>query len=234
MQPRFWLARLTCGLAVLLLAFEPPVLTAQEKQPAKDQPKKSETRTDNPTADSKPKKEKPAKSAVAQEPVKKVAGAELKEWAKDLKSPQEVVRCRAVLMIGQFDQGSDKWLIQALKDKSPAVRFWAADQLGEGQFQAAKGVLDKHLEDPSPSVRLAAAFALARLGDLKVSLPILEKGLQGDRATACFAGDFLARIGPPAKDALPALEEAVKHKDYHVEGAALRAMKLIDPQKYDK
>jgi hypothetical protein len=44
---------------------------------------------------------------------------------------------------------------------------------------------------------------------------------------ACSAAELLGRVGPPASEALPALEEARQHSDYHVQGAALNAMRAI-------
>jgi arylsulfatase A-like enzyme len=78
-------------------------------------------------------------------------------------------------------------LQQLLGDDDSGVRYWAAMGLlmrGPEAVGAAREDLVKHLDDPSPSVRVAAAEALARWGGeagLKVALPTLIEQAAPDK-----------------------------------------------------
>jgi HEAT repeat protein len=87
----------------------------------------------------------------------------------------------------------------------------------------------------SIGLRLSAAYALSRIGETGAGVVVLAKGLEHPhRGVACAAADFLARIGPPAASAVPALLVAARHKDYHVKGAANEALKRIRAEKGGK
>jgi HEAT repeat protein len=60
-----------------------------------------------------------------------------------------------------------------------AVRAEAAFLLGYQQAQQAKGALRSALSDSSARVRVEAALALARLGDLETALPVLKREANG-------------------------------------------------------
>lgn len=159
-----------------------------------------------------------------------IAGRTLEEWASDLSSPNRIVALRAVLTIGQFGQAATDVLTEALAHKQAGVRYWAASELGDiGSLPAAaKSRLTDLLDDDQIGVRLAAAYALCRGGQLEKSLPVLTDALSHPtRGVRNAAADFLARIGPPAKAATPALEQALQHQDYHTKGAAQEALLRI-------
>ena len=76
------------------------------------------------------------------------------------------------------------------------------------QAKPAEEALLKALGDPSPSVRVAAADALTRIGRVDAALPILERGLKDDsewtRLHAATLLDVLGAKADPVRDALKA------------------------------
>ena len=100
--------------------------------------------------------------------------------------------------------------VDLLKDEDSAVRYWGAVGCvvrGE-QAKPAEEALLKALGDPSPSVRVAAADALTRIGRVDAALPILERGLKDDsewtRLHAATLLDVLGAKADPVRDALKA------------------------------
>jgi N-sulfoglucosamine sulfohydrolase len=96
-----------------------------------------------------------------------------------------------------------------LDDEDSAVRYWGAIGalvLGE---KARSGVerLVKALGDPSPSVQVAAAQALAGQGRLDVALPALARALQSDSEwVKVQALNVLDDLGPKASPVRAAVE----------------------------
>jgi len=166
-----------------------------------------------------------------------VAGRTLSGWSAELKSSNPTVRRRAVLTLGAFGPRAVPALTGALEDNDSAVRYWAASRLGDIGLpsRSAKTKLKRLLTGNSFAVRLSAAYALCRLGDMQTGLPVLTKGLTvADKGTNVSAADFLARVGPPAKAAVPALKKAIADEQrqkrrsvIHVARAAEEALRRI-------
>lgn len=170
--------------------------------------------------------------------VKKVAGRTLAEWQADLSSSNEIIRLRAVKSLGPFGTDAITILNECLSDESDAVQYWAADHLGAiGQMVAKskdhagvsaslKGIIKS---SPDKAVAMAAAYALFKIDSSKEHLEIIIQRLShNERGMACSAAEFLGKIGPPAKAALPELQSKYKdHGDYHVRGASLNAIRKI-------
>ncbi|MFL2480777.1 MAG: sulfatase-like hydrolase/transferase [Verrucomicrobiales bacterium] len=72
-------------------------------------------------------------------------------------------------------------LIGAISDEDPAIRYWALTGIGN-IGKAAKGkaleLSMKAMKDESPSVRIAAARAVARLGNTDAALEVLKEELR--------------------------------------------------------
>jgi len=104
-------------------------------------------------------------------------------------------------------------LIGGLSDTDPSVRYWGATGIGNigPDADRARRAVNAALEDPSPSVRIAAARAVARLGDAGAAIPVLQRELssphQWGRLTAAIVLD---EMDDQAKPALPALKAALK------------------------
>lgn len=172
----------------------------------------------------------PTDSPAPHQKPQQVAGRTLEEWAADLSSPNRVIALRAVLTIGQFGEVATGTLTEALAHEQPGVRYWAASELGDiGSLPAAAvSRLTDLLDEEQIGVRLSAGYALCRSGQVEKSLSVLTDALSHPtRGVRNAAADFLARIGPPARAAIPALEQALKHQDYHTKGAAQEALLRI-------
>ncbi|MBG86121.1 MAG: sulfatase [Verrucomicrobiales bacterium] len=95
-------------------------------------------------------------------------------------------------------------LIAALADPDSAVRYWAATGLGNigKPNPSAKRKLKEALNDDSVVVQVAAARALARMGDTKSAIPVLtralDKGAQWERLHAAIVLDEMDEQARPA------------------------------------
>ena len=127
-------------------------------------------------------------------------------------------------------------LISALEDERENVRASAAYALGEMGPTAAEAIdgLVSLLTDESEEVRRHATSAL---GMIKVpvskTVPALVKVLEDreDTDLAFFAAQALARIGPDAADAVPALGEALMSESAYVRGFSSEALSRIGTAK---
>lgn len=162
-----------------------------------------------------------------------IAGRSLEQWQSELQSDDATARRRAAESIGQFGPLAAETFVEMLDHEDDAIRYIGACHIGDHQTPAsAKDQLRRLLNGPSRGVQLAAAYALCRIGDLNAGLPVLEKGIYiKERGTACSAGEFLARIGPPASKLEDVIDaERAKQADggdYHVRGALQNALRHI-------
>ncbi len=114
-------------------------------------------------------------------------------------------------------------LQELLDDKHPVVRYWAATGLvilGK-KAMPAKSKLEMRLKDESPDVQIAAAEALAKLGETQLAVKHLAGLLDHDiEWVALRAANVLEVIGEPAREVLPALKQAAKQKKHNYVGRA--------------
>jgi len=175
-------------------------------------------------------------------PVTDVAGKTLPQWTKDLNSPNEFVRLRAVKNLLPFGKAAVPSLAKALGDNHVGVKYWAASHLGDlgTAPQASTAALLKMEAGKNEALAMAAAYALCRIdkpdGHIKLLMSRLE---YPERGMACCAAEFLGKLGPGAEAAVPALEAAYKRNDrkpgekgkpaadYHIRGASQNALRLI-------
>ena len=126
-------------------------------------------------------------------------------------------------------------LVERLDDDESAVRYWAATGcaiLGE-QAEPARSKLEKHLDDPSPSVAVASAEALYYLGNKEQSVATLTRVLKSDQEMArVHALNVLKLIGEDARPALATTKELVDSKDPEDNSydtrAALRLIEILE------
>lgn len=123
--------------------------------------------------------------------------------------------------------------IHELSDKNPSVRAQAAELLGnrEGDTTSpderqAIPALVATLKDSDHTVRMAAAFALGKIGsDGKTVVPALVQALSdNDDSVRVSAADSLGWIHREAQLSVPALATALTDKDSSVQHAAMTAM----------
>lgn len=115
-------------------------------------------------------------------------------------------------------------LMNRLKDKDSAVRYWAATGfviLGE-RIDPAVGILSNCLNDPSAEVRIAASEALCVMGETEKGLPQLISELQNKNPKVnLHAINVLQCLGEQAR---PALEELTRLRKNNKDGYIQRAV----------
>ena len=103
-------------------------------------------------------------------------------------------------------------LLDALQNEDASIRYWAATgigNIGPAATSTLKHVAES-LNDPSPSVRIAAARAVAKLGSPEEALPVLEAELQSDHQWGRLAAAIvLDEMDEEARPALPSLQQAL-------------------------
>jgi uncharacterized sulfatase len=116
-------------------------------------------------------------------------------------------------------------LVEALSDEDSAIRYWGALGLlmrGEGAVAGARQQLAKALEDPAPSVRIAAGEALGRYGSaaearraLNVLLELADAEKNGAFVgmMAMNAIDYMDRRALPARAAIAKLPRKDPNSD---------------------
>ncbi len=141
------------------------------------------------------------------------------------------VRCQAIEALSEeAPRGVEGWLIEALADNHPAVRFAACAGLGRMRHAPAKPMIEQRLGDENHSVRAAAIFALHRLGDYKHSGELAEMLLHHkDKEVRGNAAMLFGLLGEPK--AVKLLERARKDPAYMVVWQALESRLLLgDPE----
>lgn len=146
-----------------------------------------------------------------------------------------VVRCQAIEALRRVapEEGLP-WIRSALLDEAAGVRFAACAALGELQDAGSRSRFEKLLSDPDRSVRLAAVFALHRLGDTRQSSQLAEALLydrnSGVRRNAVL---LLGLLGEPG--AVKLLARVMEDADEGLRLQALESMaRLGSPQACDQ
>jgi len=113
-------------------------------------------------------------------------------------------------LIGKADIAS---LVTNLSAEESGVRYWAVIglQAMEEKAQPAISELKKMLRDESPSVQIAAAETVCKLGYLEEGLPVLENWLLDDRPqVALQAARSVELLGKKAKPLIPVLYDVIE------------------------
>jgi HEAT repeat protein len=152
---------------------------------------------------------------------------------KLLSDSDEDVRGAAARALGEVKPGSAvvPSLVGALKDRSARVRGAAANSLSRvgGPAKAAVPALIAALKDPDQWVRRQSAYTLGDIRtDPDASLPALIEALK-DTTIQETASIALARYGPAAKAAIPALCQVAKSDEKYTRYHALGALVKIEP-----
>jgi HEAT repeat protein len=133
------------GIPVLLATF----ILLPAKLPARDEAKKKPPETSNPG--STPTPDKATRDVLAR---------------FDKGNGNWMVRMGALVRLAQIGPAAKPVLIEALQDRKPATREFAAQALVLFADSTAKPTLERALADPVPGVRLYAIQALSMLGPL--------------------------------------------------------------------
>ena len=115
-------------------------------------------------------------------------------------------------------------LREALNDQDAGIRFWAvmALQAQEEITRRALSGLTALLDDPSPTVQVAAAETLCHRNQCTAALPVLERWVQDDRPwLALYAARSIELLAAKAKPLVPILYKVLE-KNAAPEGSSKR------------
>ncbi len=135
---------------------------------------------------------------------------------------------RALGMIGNPAVVAAEPLAELVADEDATVRRMAVGALANIKPGADQVVplMIKMLSDADPQVLALATHSLAEAGPSVV--PAMIKAME-DEQTVYFAILVLAELGPDAKEAVPALAQALSHEDAEVRHEAAQALRAIGP-----
>lgn len=141
------------------------------------------------------------------------------------RSEQPLVRANAIEMLEPEVEPLRDAVCRGLVDRNPGVRFVAAMALGTRRLCGSSELVRPLLDDPSPSVRAAAIFALVVCGDEEVDqTPLSGMVLGMDRVSRANAALVLSEIGNPT--AAPLLREAMRRPLQVEDQEVIRASEL--------
>ena len=123
---------------------------------------------------------------------------------------QQTRRLIEVITAGEAND-SDK-LMDFAKSPDPSTRYWAAVWLGVTKVAASKPTLLKLTSDPVPTVRVAAAQALCKFGDLSHMKILVEHIQDPNLLVEMFALRAIEELGDAGKAHREAMAAAQKSK----------------------
>ncbi len=177
-----------------------------------------------------------AAAALALPELREEAEKAVPQLIAALKDKDAKVRWAAVRALSEIGEGKGivEALGRALSDKDEAVRLEAAERLDEflGETRRAMAALIKATGDDNREVRAASIWALSVFigpGDTGAVLPALRKRLGDEYDYARrLAAEAVGKLGPKAREAVPALKKLAKEdKDRGVRAAAVKALRKI-------
>ena len=127
-----------------------------------------------------------------------------------------IPRAREVAALWTEESEAVPELAEALGHEDESVRYWAATSLGNlgPDAEGAAEALRQALNDASPVVRVAAARALARMGQPGEALPVLAEALRGDRQwVRLHAAIVLDEMNEQARPALEVMQDQMAYRD---------------------
>ncbi len=145
-------------------------------------------------------------------------------------APSPAVRVEAVEALQHVGRDELPWIRSALLDDHPAVRFAACLAIGQVADSGAQTGIQRCLDDPDASVRVAALFARHRLGHTERTGEIAGYLLEhSDAAVRRNAALVLGLMDE--RSATKILAKAMKDPDRGVRDHALEAMaRLGNPE----
>jgi len=166
--------------------------------------------------------EAPAMSQIEMSVLREEAADSLTRYAT---SDRAELRANAIRALGGMASRVERFAAAGLEDENEGVRFTSAMVVGYDRLERLTGSVRALLEDPSPSVRAAAIFALVRCGERvdrsPLAMTLLEDPSPRHRANAAF---ILGELGDPS--ALPLLREAVREPMRTANEARVRLLHL--------
>jgi HEAT repeat protein len=162
----------------------------------------------------------------------------VKLLAEAVKHENFSVRRGAAYVLSRCGEEGVPALTEALADKDWRIRWEAADSLrvvGPQGDKALPALAALAVGDNTEKVRQASLKAMLQMygldrftDDPPKAVPSLVESLQAkDAINRWYAALILGALGPAAKDAMPALNQAAKDKDARVQKAATAALERI-------
>jgi HEAT repeat protein len=115
-----------------------------------------------------------------------------------------------VITAGEANDGAK--LLAFAKSTDPSTRYWAAVWLGVNQSAKGKATLLKLTADPVPAVRVAAAQALCKFGDLGQLKLLVDHIEDPNLLVGMFALRAIEELGDAGKAHREAIAAAQKSK----------------------
>jgi HEAT repeat protein len=158
---------------------------------------------------------------------------------KALKDEDKFVRQGAVYVMARFKEDGVAPLIEALKDSDPGVQFRAADALDNIGPPARKAIPElvvmatTHADAKTRRTAVMAlttihGFADCRKDPVKAVPGLIELLGDDNPKTRWGAAQTLGALGPPARQAVPALTKLLKDTDLSVSQSAQFALRRIN------
>ncbi len=161
----------------------------------------------------------------------------LSTWAKPSVLDRVDGRYRGVInrdLAGAQNKSSDV-LIQLLSSKEALVREHAAKAVGKLQISAASSALMTRLKiDPTPSVRIAALHALARLRDKRIDEAIKVALADKEKSVRVIGLDLLATMDIPKELMVKLLSDVINTRTTEEKQAAITVLGTIPLQYSEK
>jgi len=123
---------------------------------------------------------------------------------------KQTLRLIEVITAGEANDGAK--LLQYAKSPDPSTRYWAAVWLGVNKTAEGKATLLKLTADSVPAVRVAAAQALCKFGDLSQMKLLVEHIKDPNLLVGMFALRAIEELGDAGKAHREAIAAAQKSK----------------------
>ena len=123
---------------------------------------------------------------------------------------QQTRRLIEVITAGEANEGAE--LMDFAKSPDPSTRYWASVWLGVTKVAESKPTLLKLTSDPVPTVRVAAAQALCKFGDLAHVKILVEHIQNPNLLVGMFALRAIEELGDAGKAHREAIAAAQKSK----------------------
>ncbi len=123
---------------------------------------------------------------------------------------KQTLRLIEVITAGEANDGAK--LLQYAKSPDPSTRYWAAVWLGVNKTAEGKATLLKLTADSVPAVRVAAAQALSKFGDLSQMKLLVEHIKDPNLLVGMFALRAIEELGDAGKAHREAIASAQKSK----------------------
>ena len=140
-------------------------------------------------------------------------------------SPDPLLRANSIEALHPAVDQLDEVVLRGLADDNEGVRYVAIMTVGLKQLCSVSHLVQPLLDDPSPSVRAASIYALARCGQDVDLNPLADMVLGGDPAAKGNAAYVLGELGNAS--AIPLIKNGVGRHEGSFEVARAQAIDLV-------